>query len=305
MPGEDPQATGPFMMMPFFMGGPWMCKFDGLGTVKLGEWKTQIKYMLSVQRLSAQQQVQFLVGSLDGDARREVLALEEEDRDTTKKIFDLLTALYGDNTPIAALRAQFFNCKQEPRQSLRSFALHLRELFCRLKSRDETGLEEGDILLRDQFILGLRDGPVRQELRKQVRRTPTLTFEVVKAEALALEHECQEHWEPSACMSANVGSHPSRPVSDWKVEFRNEIMKEVKEQMSQLSKTLVDELRGHQLPPQESAQPEGRWRNPRAAAMPTNRFKWDPQGRPICSRCDGVGHISRRCPTARVPQGDF
>ncbi|KAL7837443.1 hypothetical protein SRHO_G00271540 [Serrasalmus rhombeus] len=200
MPGGDPQATGP-LMMPFFMGGPWMPKFDGAGTVKLGEWKAQMKYMLSVQRLSEQYQVQFLMGFLDGDARREVLALEEEDRDTPKK-----------------------------------------------------------------------------ELRKQVRRTPTLTFEVVKTEALALEQECQEHWEPSACMSANVGSQSSQPVSDWKVEFCNEIMREVKEQMSQLSKTLIDEFRGNQRPPQEAARSKDRWRNPRTAAMPVNRFAWDPQG---------------------------
>ncbi|KAL7862813.1 hypothetical protein SRHO_G00117970 [Serrasalmus rhombeus] len=79
-------------------------------------------------------------------------------------------------------------------------------------------------------------------------------------------------------MSANVGSQSSQPVSDWKVEFRNEIMREVKEPMSQLSKTLIDEFRGNQRPPQEAARSEGRWRNPRTAAMPVNRFAWDPQG---------------------------
>lgn len=304
MPGEEPQASGP-LMMPFLMGAPWVSKFDGVGTVKLGEWKTQIKYMLSVQRLSEHQQVQFVMGFLDGDARREVLALEERDRDTTRKIFDLLAGLYGDITPIAALRAQFFNCRQEPRQSLRSFALHLRELFCRLKSRDETGLEEGDILLRDQFVMGLRDGPIRQELRKQVRRTPILSFEAVKAEALALEHECQEPWEPSACMSAGVGSSSPRSASDWKAEFRKEIMREVQEQMSRLSKTLLDELRGNQHPPREDRRPEGGWRGRRTSLPPTNGFKWDPQGRPICNRCGEVGHISRKCPVLDAPQRDF
>lgn len=40
------------------------------------------------------------------------------------------------------LRTQFFNCRQEPNQSLRSFSLWLRELFFRLKHKEDNGLEK-------------------------------------------------------------------------------------------------------------------------------------------------------------------
>uniref|UniRef100_A0AAV2MC89 Reverse transcriptase n=1 Tax=Knipowitschia caucasica TaxID=637954 RepID=A0AAV2MC89_KNICA len=39
------------------------------------------------------------------------------------------------------------------------------------------GLGQGDLVLRDQFILGLKEGPVRQELCRQVRKAPQLTFD--------------------------------------------------------------------------------------------------------------------------------
>ena len=66
---------------------------------------------------------------------------------------DILSELYGDNTHISILRAQFFNCRQEPNQSLSTFSLRLHELFPRLKQKDPMGLEAGDSLLRVQFSI--------------------------------------------------------------------------------------------------------------------------------------------------------
>uniref|UniRef100_A0AAV2KUJ1 Peptidase A2 domain-containing protein n=1 Tax=Knipowitschia caucasica TaxID=637954 RepID=A0AAV2KUJ1_KNICA len=61
------------------------------------------------------------------------------------------------------------------------------------------GLGQGDLVLRDQFILGLKEGPVRQELRRQVRKAPQLTFDEVKMEALALEDEQGQQWPAFEC----------------------------------------------------------------------------------------------------------
>lgn len=73
-----------------------------------GAWKEQIQNMLTLQRLSVGQQLHFILGVLEGEAKREVLAMTAEERDTPEKVFTLLMDLYGDNTPVAALRAQFF-----------------------------------------------------------------------------------------------------------------------------------------------------------------------------------------------------
>lgn len=116
--------------------------------------------MISFQPISDSQKANFVLGLLDGEAKREILILERACRNMPKKIFDVLSALYGDNTHVSTLRTQYFNCRQEPQQTLRSFALRLRELFSRLRQREDVGLGEGDVLLRDQFIMGLREGPI-------------------------------------------------------------------------------------------------------------------------------------------------
>uniref|UniRef100_A0AAV2JL18 Uncharacterized protein n=1 Tax=Knipowitschia caucasica TaxID=637954 RepID=A0AAV2JL18_KNICA len=82
------------------------------------------------------------------------------------------------------------------------------------------GLGQGDLVLRDQFILGLKEGPVRQELRRQVRKAPQLTFDEVKMEALALEDEQGQQWPAFECTAVSkttpVSSH-GYMVADFEI----------------------------------------------------------------------------------------
>ncbi|XP_063078355.1 uncharacterized protein LOC134468350 isoform X2 [Engraulis encrasicolus] len=188
----------------------------------------------------------------------------------------------------------------------------VRELFNRLKRREDSGLPaDDDKLLRDQFILGLRDGQLKQTLKLQLRGNATLKFEDIQKEALALE---MDQVEPDAhatdCFAASATPRDSTPMADWKKELREEIMKDVKEQMSHLSKTLLDELRGPPSrglqPPRERSYSDGSWRGRQSAPRPPNsRFQWDEQGQPICSRCGKAGHMSRNCPSRRASQEGF
>ncbi len=154
MADEDLPAARP-QVMPIFMGAPWAQRYGGPGSeLSLSEWRAQVEYLAGLQGLSAPQTLQFILNSLEGEARREVQAAPEATRATAQAVFDFLTGQYGDATPVAVLRTQFFNCKQGPRQTLRAFALRLREQFTRLKRRRDHGLGGEETLLRDQFLLG-------------------------------------------------------------------------------------------------------------------------------------------------------
>lgn len=97
------------------------------------------------------------------------------------------------------------------------------------------------MLLRDQFVMGLQEGPIQRKLRAQVRRDRQLTFEDVRKEALASESERQDLRAPSTpVFTQNVAVEPA---SDWKQMFRHELMQEVKEQFTEMSKTFFKELR--------------------------------------------------------------
>ena len=311
MADEEVRAVRP-QVMPVFMGAPWAQRYGGPGSeLSLPDWKTQMEYLASLQGLSDTQKTQFVLGSLEGEARREVLAAPSAARATAKALFDFLAELYGDATPVAALRAQFFNFRQGPRQTLRSYSLRLREQFARLKGRPDHGLGDGDSLLRDQFVLGLREGPVRRSIRLQLHRDPALSFEDLKQEALALEMDQGETADPPVCtaVSSACALTPPTPV-DWKQELRTELLEDVKGQMVELSKTLLEELRWGQ----RSSMPTTReWsysdgsREPRRHPGPPVRlkFQWDDQGRPICNSCGESGHISRLCGSRRSSQGGF
>ncbi|KAK0149381.1 hypothetical protein N1851_009894 [Merluccius polli] len=167
-----------------------------------------MEYLAGLQGLSESQKLQFVLGSLEGEAKREVQASSEDKRDSAKHVFDFLATLYGDITP-------------------------MRELFTRLRRRSDNGLGVGDALLRDQFLLGLQDGPIRQSLRLQLRRDPTLSFEDLRKETLALELDHSEAINQPTCMAASSAYTPAPPSAvDWKRELHAEIMKDVKEQMA-------------------------------------------------------------------------
>lgn len=335
MADEEVVAARP-QVMPVFMGAPWAQRYGGPGSeLPLQDWKTQTEYLAGLQGLSDVQKTQFVLGSLEGEAKREVLAAPSTARATAKAIFDFLTGLYGDTTPVAALRAQFFNFRQGPRQALRAYALRLREQFVRLKGRPDHGLGDGDSLLRDQFVLGLRDGPIRQSIKLQLRRDPALTFEDLRQEALALEMDQGEAADPPVCMAVGgaapsstgdwkqqlraelledvkgqmcmaVGEASTPPTMDWKQKLRAELFEDVKGQMAELSKTLLEELRRGQLSGRDRSYSEGSREPGLRPGRPANpRFQWDDKGRPICNSCGESGHYSRQCGSRRGSQGGF
>lgn len=283
--------------MPVFAGAPWLPKFGGgTGELKYAEWKEQMLGLLGAAQYTEAQQISIIMGTLVGDARREVSVLEAGERDRPIKIFQFLDTLYGDQVAFPVLRAHFFSCRQRLDEPLRSFILRLKELSCRLRARDpEEAPSDGQ--LRDQLLLGMGDGNLRQALKTYVRRNPDETFAAVCGEALLLEGE-QQGSEPVGVVSRTQGeccsakSYP--PREDWKQTLKQELLSEVKEQMKEWTQELLRELKPMVNPP--VAQPP-RTINPpvsRPQAQPYSD-RWDPEGRPICRQCKEVGHYARNC----------
>lgn len=298
-PAEN-QAVVNTMVMPWFMGVPWVPKFSGEGDqVKFGEWLWQIEAMLRAQGLSEQQKADFVIGALEGSARREIILLESTERTTATQILTQLKDLYGKKTSLAQLRVQFFKCQQQEGESVGAFILRLRELFNRWKTQEPGGSAQDDKTARDQLILGLRAGPIQQELQRLVRRDSTLTFIKICEEARALEgdHSDAEQAWSSRINTPMAPPHKINDAYDWKEKFKADIRKEMQEQLTNLSRDLVHELKQQLFPPQSYGRPAQAFRR-RQASTPTRTtdFQWDDQGRPICKMCKQVGHILRYCP---------
>lgn len=330
----QPQIANVFM--PWFMGAPWVPKFSGEGeSCRFIEWRTQIEALIRAQGLSAEQRVDFVLSALEGNAKREVALLASEKRNTDTAILQELARLYGSQQPVAQLRICFFKCKQEPGEDVRAFTLRLRELHHKWRAREPLTAEADDELLRTQFITGLRPGTTSQELQRLLRRTATLTFAEACEEAKALEREQGQAEGAQVCPTfATTSKTPTAkaPVADgWqqmKEALRAELREELREQVTILGKSIVDELQGRlnisplasppptatpqmgsvptSMQPSWSPQPNAPRRQRLGSAPPAqSHYQWDAQGRAICRDCGEAGHIQRFCPRRRSTQTGF
>lgn len=281
------------MMMPVYPGAPWLPKFKGPGDeLKFGEWKEQIEGLLGSQELTEARKVSIVLGALSGEAKRQVNVLEDDERNTARKIFTYLNSLYGDQTPNAVLRSHFFSCVQKSGETVQSFILRLRELYCRLRRHDPDDSPSG-AALRDQLLLGLREGPLAQALKVYARRHPEEDFAALRQEALLLDSEYGSSTSEVICSTVNSkSSFHKESQSDWKESLKRDIMEEVKAEMKGLAQELIRELKPHLSPTAAPAEPPLTTREYHPPAVYNQR---DERGRPICRQCNRAGHIARYC----------
>ena len=287
------------MMMPVFPGAPWLPKFSGTDDTKYADWKEQIRGLLATQELDDDINVAIVIGALAGEPKRQIKVLAQVERNTTLKVFTVLDSLYGDRTPHAVLRSQFFGCIQRNGESIPSFLLRLRELHCRLQQHDPDGPPSA-AALRDQLLIGLRESPMAQALKVYARRHPGDDFAALRQEALFLEGEYGRSQQEVTCAAVNHShnySHsrvPTPQEADWKETMKREIMEGVKSQMEELTRELMNKItpllqvRQPQVPPPHTYD---RIESPR---QPYTNDR-NEQGKPTCFNCRKPGHIARQC----------
>ncbi len=215
--------------------------------------------------------------------------------------------LYVGEVPVPVLRSQFFSCRQKSDESFKGFVLRLRELFRRLQRRSPEGALVED-QLKEQLLMGMEDGPMLRALKTYARRNPAGTFAELHQEALLLEVEYGQVRYETACaaISQRDASNPRPYRPDWRAELKREILEEVKGQIRELTQEVMRELRPSNsaapvslAPPQQQALLAPRRREPQSI----NR--WDPEGRPICRRCQQPGHVARNCRGNGEPRQDL
>ena len=273
-----------------------------------GEWRTQIEAILRAQGLVEQQQTDLIMGALDGRAKREAMLFSPEQKHSPASLWTALQGRFGSLTPIPTLRSRFFDSKQNGEESLQDYLLHTRELFSRWLKSEPDGSAKDKSTLCHQFVKGLREGPLKQELQRHMRRQPEMTFEQISAEAEVLAWEmgsrdcqvCRTVAPPLPGVPATV---TIADLEEWKGTLQAELRQEMREQLSSLTETLVKEVRHHAgpavAPTQRRGEPRGNVTGGQYIPFSNQRrtpFRWDEQGRPICSECGQSGHVQRNCP---------
>lgn len=268
------------------------------GNMSVEEWVEEARKSLSMQHTSLTEQAAFLCDLLDGEARREIKFSSPEDRANPEKILSILLDNFGCDQTYVTLQKQFFQRQQRESESIREFSHALIELLDLLKSKDPRGVPNPDMVIRDTFVENVRDTKLQRELAHLVRQHPTHSFRDVREAAIRWEkrrplantpraraYSCDSHTSESVQVEANVDMHamtarPSGELRELKECFRR--------QQAQLD-TILKHLG---VPATEASPPAPQTYFSGHKSRP---YRFQPDGKPICIRCNKAGHIARFC----------
>ncbi|XP_061574030.1 uncharacterized protein LOC133440727 [Cololabis saira] len=270
---------------------------DGL-TVE--DWVEEARKSLSVRHTSPAEQAAFLSDLLDGEAKREIKFGSPADRANPESIFNILLDNFGCDQTYVTLQRQFFQRRQQDNESIREFShalLHLMEL---LKGKDPRGVSHPELVIRDTFIENVRDAKLQRELAHLVQQHPNQSFSQVRNVAIRWE----KRGPPSGTQRARAYSCDAQAsgVDNCDVDT-NAISVKPSDELWELKECLrrqqvqLDAILEH-LGPSSSRPPSAHnYVNPQdiSSGNRPKPYKFQPDGKPICMRCNRTGHIARFC----------
>lgn len=247
----------------------------------------EVRSSLTLRHMSDIEQVFFVFDLLEGEAKAEVKFRTPAERNTPEKIFSILRETYGCSKSYIGLQTQFFQRKQMEGESLREYSHDLMSLIESVKRRDPQCFANPDSVLRDQFIEHVRDNMLRRELKRRGRMDPSVSFLDIRTEAIQWVEE-GEHigsQRPRAYSYSAQGMVGEIQTNVAAVQSVDEL-KDLKECLCK-QQVQLDAIMRHLEPPTFHKRYDV---HPRS-----NKFPYQPDGKPICIRCNKPGHIARFC----------
>lgn len=255
-------------------------KFNG-ANVLLEDWKERLESAVRLCNVAQHLKTELALSTLEGDARRTVMLQPARHRQTYEQIVSLLEDVYGDVTSEAVLRKKFFARLQKEDETLAQYANALQELMGVLQKREEqhaASFTNAELVVRDQFILGLKNQPLRRTLRERLKLEPQLTLHRILSEAIILE---KEELTETVTVAAHVETVPSKQSNiEARMTSLEEAMKGILAALNCQKELPVTQASNHQ-PPRPMRRPTS-WRSRSTGQR--------------CWTCHQEGHRARDCP---------
>ena len=180
----------------------------------LKKWIADCKRQISLQSVSEKNSVDFILSHLEGDAEDEVKFDLDEATCTSTDIFDTLLGAFGEQVTAADILDQCYARQQGDKEGLRDYAYGLMKLTERALCLDGTCISDKDTFLRDRFIQKVKDRHLRDYLRAEIRKNPSLKFRDIREEALLYaEEDRKPHSKKVTCHQVEVRPENQQPLT--------------------------------------------------------------------------------------------
>lgn len=257
--------------------------FSGAGdsSQSLEDFIEEVECVFAARNMGQTESLDFLLSHLESPARDEVKLYAKVERNNARQVFAILEQAFGEKRSIPLLLKSFYDRQQNSSETLLQYSHVLRELFTKVITKCPSAAKDRDLTLRDQFTENVRDIFLRKELKKLVRRNPSICFLDVREEAIRWSEDDPNTADHFA-FSEMIRSRPAHrePADASKSVELSELMSVLKKQQAQLDE-LTNAMSNFST---------------HATSSPAPKFSRRPQQPFICYNCGTPGHIARNCP---------
>ncbi|KAL8569844.1 hypothetical protein ACOMHN_038537 [Nucella lapillus] len=194
---------------------------------------------------------------------------------TVGQVFEILRHIYGNARSTSVLLGAFTRTRQRQHEPVREYSSRVNKAYRELVRHQQSHGQEplGDSVLRDHFVENLQDTTLSRHLQDKVHSSlEVLFYQVMEAAVRWAESGSGPQDASSQPMEATSAAAAVVPVLDRLVSELSDLKIEVTKLKRRLDAGSRDQQGGRRTP---------------------NEFTED--GRPICRKCQEIGHIARKC----------
>ena len=305
-------APIPTIKLGRFMGHP-----QRAGDPTLADWLDDVCVYARQMALSEDDRAVILLDHLGGCAKEEILCHPLATRQSVESLVALLRSRFGPLESVHSLHAAFHERMQLEGESLADYSRVLMRLHNGMEQAAAT-LAEGralallrDNALKEQFVQGVRQQSVRQELRRLALASVGRPFFQMRDEALLLLREDEEHSRRMRVRTTDVEQAPSTPVNTpgsqvpiYCASASETALTQILQTQQQLQQQMLQLISQQQQTAQQVQTMVGQGRpnfpfSANRTPRPRGSARGAYLGQRLCHFCNQPGHFVRACPRKR------